>query len=295
MLTLGVAVPVLVAAAIGAAAGALWLHYRGPATDSRRHRLLAQPALAVSLAALLLVGVALLQLYLSRWAALATLLVLDVIALIWLRVLIHVGLLEEQAEIVVSTGEPCPNCGRTVPRGAFCSYCGVAVRALPKSARGHGRVGRRWLIARFAVGVAVLVGAAAVVMAAVAPAAYHSPCDRPGVPCASPPQLPGTARAPDYRAWGSAGGLRVIYDARAWRVVQTSANQLELIFFERPRAYDRDQRNHRQQRRAGAGRRARLSPRALSRSRARPVAFTRLRRRRTGERDRRSVCGSRRG
>jgi len=230
VLTLGVAVPVLAAATVGAAAGALWLHYRGPATDSRRHRLLAQPALAVSLAALLLVGAALLQLYLNRWAALAALVVLDVFALIWLRVLIHVGLLEEQGEVVVSTGEPCPNCGRTVPRGAFCSYCGVAVRALPKSARGHGRVGRRWLIARFAVGLAVLVGVAVAVMAAVAPAAYHSPCNKPGVPCASPPQLPDTARTPDYRAWVSAGGLRVTYDARAWRVVQTSASQLEMIF-----------------------------------------------------------------
>ena len=48
VLTLGVAVPVLAAAAIGALAGALWLRFRAPQTDSRPHKLLAQPVLACS-------------------------------------------------------------------------------------------------------------------------------------------------------------------------------------------------------------------------------------------------------
>src|SRR5579862_3847045 len=46
VLTLGVAVPVLGAAAVGAAAGSFWLRFRAPARDRRLHRVLAEPALA---------------------------------------------------------------------------------------------------------------------------------------------------------------------------------------------------------------------------------------------------------
>jgi hypothetical protein len=234
VLTLGVAVPVLSAAAIGALAGALWLRYRTPPSDSRRHRLLAQPVYAVLLAALLLVGAALLQLYLDRWAALAALAALDVFALLWLRVLIHVGLIEEQAEGVGRNGEHCVNCGRSVYRGAFCSYCGVAVRALPKSGRDHGRKERGLLVARFAVGLAVLVGIAVVVMAAVEPGPYRAPCS-PRQGCASPPYLTGSAGAglksrQKSRVWVSSLGVRVPYDASVWHVVSSTPSQLDVTF-----------------------------------------------------------------
>src|SRR5579862_8599666 len=95
LLTLGIAVPVLAAAAVGAAAGACWLRYRAPPRDRAIHRLLAEPALAIAIAAVLLVTSALLQLYLDSWAALAAVAALAVAAILWLRILIHVGLLEE--------------------------------------------------------------------------------------------------------------------------------------------------------------------------------------------------------
>jgi hypothetical protein len=231
VLTLGVAVPVLAAAAVGALAGALWLRFRAPQTDSRAHKLLAQPVLAVLFAAVLLVGSALLQLYVDPWGALAAVVALAIVALIWLRLLIHVGLIEEQTEGGRS-GEHCTNCGRSVFRGAFCSYCGVAVRALPKAGREHGRKERGLLIGRFAVGLAVLVGAAVIVMALVEPGAYRGPCTA-GRPCANPPQLTGAPGAGPKshrltRVWVSSLGLRVSYDATEWHVVSSSANELDV-------------------------------------------------------------------
>ena len=234
VLTLGVAVPVLAAAAVGAASGALWLHYRPPAGNRRQRRVVGRPALAVALAALALVGAALLQLYLNRWAALAALVALDIGALIWLRLLIHVGLVEARTQAVASSAGPCANCGRAVPADAFCSYCGVATRALPKSGAGHSRRDRGAAAARFGVGLAVLVGVAVAVMAAVEPGPYRPPCG-PGQGCADPPRGSGSlnpaVRLPaDNRVWVSSLGVRVTYDASHWHVVLSSGSELDLTF-----------------------------------------------------------------
>ena len=48
LLTLGFAVPVLAAAVVGGAAGALWLRYRAPRRDRERLKLLGHPGIAVS-------------------------------------------------------------------------------------------------------------------------------------------------------------------------------------------------------------------------------------------------------
>jgi hypothetical protein len=233
VLTLGVAVPVLAAAAIGAASGALWLHQRAPAGDGLHLRVLGQPVLALALAALALVGSALIQLYLNRWAALAALVVLDIGALIWLRLLIHVGLVEVRAETVAPSAGACANCGRVMPRAAFCSYCGVATRALPKSGRGHSRRDRGAAAARFGVGLAVLVGAAVAVMAAVEPGAFAPPC-KPGQGCADPPRggslNPAARLRQDNRVWVSSLGVRVSYDASRWHVLASSGSELDLTF-----------------------------------------------------------------
>ena len=149
LLTLGFAVPILAAASVGSATGALWLRYRAPQADRGKLALLGHPLFAVVLAAVLLVSGALVQLYLGRWAALAALVGLDVLALLWLRQLIHLGLLEEAAEIEVGPPRRCPNCGRETPWHSFCAYCGVSLRALPKSGRPHQRHGRARLLAGF--------------------------------------------------------------------------------------------------------------------------------------------------
>ncbi|HUB75594.1 MAG TPA: PrsW family glutamic-type intramembrane protease, partial [Solirubrobacteraceae bacterium] len=114
IVTLGLAVPVLDACALGAVAASFWLRYRGPARDRRLHRALATPPLALLAAGALLVGAALAQIGLGRWPALAVLVALDLAAVLWLRVAIQIGLVEERAEAEELPQSPCPNCRRVV-------------------------------------------------------------------------------------------------------------------------------------------------------------------------------------
>jgi hypothetical protein len=232
VLTLGIALPVLQAATLGATAASFWLRFRGPRRDRRLHRLFAQPALALVAAAVALVGAALLQIYLDRWAALAAIAALDVVVLVWLRFAIHLGLVEEQAQVHEQPPGLCANCHRELPRGAFCSYCGVAVRALPKGGREHGPGERRRLLATFGTALAVLVGAAAVAMAAVAPPGYHPPCAAT-TGCANPPQVTGLT-SPFARetqsTWVSAARTQLTYPTRSWHVLRRSRDQLELLY-----------------------------------------------------------------
>jgi hypothetical protein len=135
LISLGVVVPVLAACAVGAAAGALWLRYRAPVRD--RHVLgpLGSPILAIPLAAGLIVGGALIQLYTDTWLELFLLAVDALIALLWLRQMIHLGLLQEASEIEIGPPVTCTNCGKQTPRHTFCGYCGMSLAAQPKSAR----------------------------------------------------------------------------------------------------------------------------------------------------------------
>jgi hypothetical protein len=233
VLTLGIALPVLAAAAGGGAAASFWLRYRAPRRERRLHRLFAQPALGLAAAGVLLAGAALLQIYLDRWAALAAIVALDVVALVWLRCVIHVGLVEEHAEVTEQPPGRCANCGRSLPRGAFCSYCGVAVRALPKAGREHGPAERRRLLASFATALAVLVGIAVVAMAAAEPAGYKPPCASATQGCANPPQLTGVGSPftkQQLTVWTSAAGTHLTYPPKSWSVVSRSRDQLQLLY-----------------------------------------------------------------
>jgi hypothetical protein len=133
LLTIAVAVPVLSAAVMGAAAASLWLRHRAPVHD--RHALgpLGRPIVAIPVAAAALVAAALLQLYLPGGLSLAVLLLLAAVALVWLRRAIHLGLLQEAAEIAIGPEISCGNCGGRTAQHTFCSECGVALRALPKA------------------------------------------------------------------------------------------------------------------------------------------------------------------
>ncbi len=234
LLTLGILVPVLAAASVGSAAGALWLRFRAPARDRGRLGLLGHPAVAVPLATALLLGGALLQLYLGRWAALAALLALDGVALVWLRGLIHLGLMEEAIARKVAPELACPNCGRQTPGHAFCAHCGVALGALPKALRPHLPRARMRLLVGFSVALAALVGLAAGVMAAVEPGSAGSPCPGSGA-CASPPSStagggPGAQSSPELRTWASSLGTRLSYDARRWHLDATTGRRLQLTY-----------------------------------------------------------------
>jgi RsiW-degrading membrane proteinase PrsW (M82 family) len=133
LLEFAVAMPVIAAGTIGAAAGALWLRYRAPARDRNALGLLGHPSVAVPLAAGFMIAAAFILLYVSsRTVALVLLLVLAALALLWLRQVIHVGLLEEAAEIEIGPDITCANCGHTTPRHTFCINCGISLKALPK-------------------------------------------------------------------------------------------------------------------------------------------------------------------
>jgi hypothetical protein len=135
LISLGVIVPVLAACAVGAAMGALWLRYRAPVRDRKVLGPLGHPLLALPLAAGLIVGGALIQLYLDTWLETILLLVAALLAILWLRQMIHIGLLQEASEIEIGPPVTCGNCGKQTPRHTFCAYCGVSLTALPKTMR----------------------------------------------------------------------------------------------------------------------------------------------------------------
>jgi hypothetical protein len=233
LLTLGFAVPVLVGSALGAVGGSFWVRFRAPEGKRRRLGVLGTPLASVALAATLLVGAALLALALDRWAALAALVGLDLVALLRLRLLIHVGLLEEDEEVLDAPPVRCANCGRTAPAQRFCAYCGVARRALPKR---HGVGGQRvpWpLIGRFGIGLALLTGIGTAAALAAAPGAVRPVCPvRTG--CAVPPSTigvgpPGTRRA-QSRIWRSARGVRLTYDPTHWQTLASTPTRLDIEF-----------------------------------------------------------------
>jgi hypothetical protein len=133
LLSLGIATPLIAAGVIGAAVGAFWLQYRAPLRDRTRLGLVGQPVVATVIALLFLVASALGAQLLPFLPALLWQGLLAILALIWLRAVIHLGLLEEAAEIDVGPPITCPNCGRLTPAHSFCGNCGASLRAVPKA------------------------------------------------------------------------------------------------------------------------------------------------------------------
>lgn len=135
LLTHGVALPLVAAGAVGATCGAFWLRYRAPIRDRARLGLLGQPFVALAAGAALLVAAALAMLLAREILALVIVAVLAAIAMVWLRLVIHLGLLQESLEVPIGDPVICANCGRSTPAHTFCGQCGVSLRALPKEAR----------------------------------------------------------------------------------------------------------------------------------------------------------------
>ena len=136
--TIAVAIPVLEMAAIASIAGTFWLRFRAPVRDRNVLGLLGNPFLALIVGAILIVvGFSLQPLMRTGWWLLC-LVVLDVVALLWLRRLIHLGLLEESAEIPIGPPIRCANCGAETPKHTFCINCGISLQALPKERPDQG-------------------------------------------------------------------------------------------------------------------------------------------------------------
>ena len=132
VLSISVAAPVLAMSAAAAICAAVWLRYRAPMRDAGALGPLGHPAVAAGLGALLVVGGALGSTFLPAGWWLVWLIAFDVVALVVLRLIIHVGLLEESADRPIGPPITCPNCGATTARHTFCGHCGVSLQALPK-------------------------------------------------------------------------------------------------------------------------------------------------------------------
>jgi hypothetical protein len=124
--------PVLMMSAVAIAAGALWLR-KAPRADRDALGPLGSALTAIPLAAALVVLGAIGEPLLAAGWWLLTLLALDAVALWCVRQLIHVGLLEEAAEIPIGPPFQCVNCGGMTARHSFCGACGISLRALPKA------------------------------------------------------------------------------------------------------------------------------------------------------------------
>jgi hypothetical protein len=135
MLSLGVLQPVIAAGAIGALAAALWLRYRAPVTDRHALGLVGRPLFAVLFAAALLVAAGLAKTLLTLIPQTLVLAVVAIVALLWLRRALHLGLLQESREISVERDIRCPNCGLMTPEHTFCGQCGISLRAVPSARR----------------------------------------------------------------------------------------------------------------------------------------------------------------
>ncbi len=133
LLALGVGTPVLTMGAAGSMCASLWLRYRAPMRDRGALGLLGHPLFALPAAGVLVVGGAIGETFLPAGGWLAWLLAFDLVALVLLRRAIHVGLLEEEAEIPIGPELTCSNCGAQTARHTFCGSCGISLQALPKS------------------------------------------------------------------------------------------------------------------------------------------------------------------
>lgn len=130
--------PLLDATATGLICAAIWLR-RDPHVRQRPKTLATSLPFALLAAAVGQVAPSLLtdllpgQVWSFVWYLLAAFGLLLLV-----RISLHIGLLEKGAEAVEGDSARlivCPNCGRMTPDLAFCSQCGLALRARPKRRR----------------------------------------------------------------------------------------------------------------------------------------------------------------
>jgi hypothetical protein len=140
----GVAVPLTAAAAGGLIGAALW--FTRPPSKKDQHRGVVRVVLVGFAVAVLAVyvGLGLIDVaHFPQLLMLALYLALAAVALLLLRVGLHLSLLHE-AHDEIRSDEPllCTHCGHVVPDMAFCPACGVATRASSRSSRKSRREAR---------------------------------------------------------------------------------------------------------------------------------------------------------
>ncbi|MFO1539629.1 MAG: hypothetical protein ACKOTZ_04145, partial [Chloroflexota bacterium] len=258
LLGLGIATPVIAAGAIGGLAAVLWLRHRPPTGGTFAVGPVGRPVVAARLAAALLLAAPLLgprvadEQTLGQLLRLLLLGIAATVALLWLRRMIHAGLIAESLEIPIGAPAPCASCGEATPRHTYCGACGVALRALPKArtAAGagpqpaaHAWLGPRRLLAVFAVMLGAATVAGLVVAWIVSQGLDRPACPDPGVPCAGiarsvgappapPPAVPDGEPFPDLATYTDpATGVSLDYDPSIWEVQATEPGFVSLLGF----------------------------------------------------------------
>jgi hypothetical protein len=133
----GIAVPLTAAAVGGLIGAALW--FTRPASKADQHTRFIRVALAGFAAAVVAVyaGLGLVDVtHIPQWLQLVVHLTVALVALLLLRIGLHLALLHE-AHDEIHSDEPvlCPHCNTVVPDMAFCPACGVATHASSRSSR----------------------------------------------------------------------------------------------------------------------------------------------------------------
>lgn len=140
----GIAIPLITAAAGGLIGAALW--FTRPESKKNQHPGMVRLVLVALAAAILAVYLGLGLIDVARVPQLLMLVIylaLALVALLVLRVGLHLALLHE-AHDKIQSDEPllCTHCGHVVPDMAFCPACGVATRASSRSSRRSRRDAR---------------------------------------------------------------------------------------------------------------------------------------------------------
>jgi hypothetical protein len=140
----GIAIPLITAAAGGLIGAALW--FTRPPSKKNQHPGVVRLVLVGLAAAILVVYLSLGLIDVARVPQLMMLglyLALAVVAMLVLRVGLHLALLHE-AHDEIQSDEPllCTHCGHVVPDMAFCPACGVATRASSRASRQSRREAR---------------------------------------------------------------------------------------------------------------------------------------------------------
>ncbi len=140
----GIAIPLITAAAGGLIGAAMW--FTRPASKKDQHPGMVRLVLVALAAAILAVYLSLGLIDVARVPQVLMLglyLALALVALLVLRVGLHLALLHE-AHDDIQSDEPllCTHCGHVVPDMAFCPACGVATRASSRSSRRSRRDAR---------------------------------------------------------------------------------------------------------------------------------------------------------
>jgi hypothetical protein len=139
----GVAIPLTAAATGGLIGVALW--FTRPPNKAYQHAGYVRVALLLAGVAVLVMHAALGQIDIARFPQglqLGLHLAVALVALLALRIGLHLALLHEAHDPILSEPLLCPHCGHVVPDMAFCPNCGVATRASSRSSRTARRLAR---------------------------------------------------------------------------------------------------------------------------------------------------------